>query len=220
MQNSRPFMLVGVTGGIGSGKSTVCRAFERLGRVVISADEIARSLTETDARLREEIRAVFGPEVFRTDGSLDRGGLARIAFSSPAATGRLNTIVHPRVFEEIDRSLDGIALDRKKPYVVIEAALIYESGMDERLDRVVVVDAPEAVRIGRVVARDGLTANEVRQRIRAQWPAAEKIRLADMVIVNDRNAVALDTKVRFVDTLLAALPPQDLPDEEGPYPVS
>ena len=220
MQNDRPFRLVGVTGGIGSGKSTVCKCFADLGRLVLSADDIARSLTEGDDGVRAAVRKEFGAAVFRKDGTLDRAGLAKEAFASAAATSRLNAIVHPRVFEEIDRRLAQESAARKEPYVVIEAALIYESGMDEWLDRVVVVDAPESIRISRVVARDGSTAEEVRQRMKAQWPAREKVRLADVVIVNDRNTLALETKVRFVDTLLSALPAGDLPDDDGGSTVS
>ncbi len=214
MQSDRPFRLVGVTGGIGSGKSTVCRCFEQLGRLVISADEIARVLTESDQGVRTALRSAFGKEIFRQDGSLDRGGLAKIAFASEEQTTRLNAIVHPKVFEEIDRSLARESPGRTMPYVVIEAALIYESGMDEWLDRVVVVDAPERIRIDRVVARDGTSAGEVRKRIAAQWPAQDKVRWADFVIVNDRNTVTLGEKVRLIDAVIRALPPGDLPETE------
>ena len=214
MQNDRPFRLIGVTGGIGSGKSTVCGCFAALGRLVLNADDIARRLTENDAAVRQAIRAGFGESVFRADGSLDRAGLARVAFASAEGIARLNMIIHPRVFEEIDTALAGESRERKMPFVVIEAALVYESGMDEWLDRVVVVDAPENVRIDRVITRDKTTNDEVRRRIAAQWPVQEKLRWADFVIVNDRNGVALDAKVRLIDNIIRALPPSDLPDSD------
>ncbi len=214
MQSDRPFRLIGVTGGIGSGKSTVCKVFAELGRLVVSADAIARTLTEGDPEVRAALRSTFGKEIFRADGSLDRGGLAKIAFASEELTARLNGIVHPRVFEEVDRTLAHEAPERTMPYVVIEAALIYESGMDEWLDRVVVVDAPESTRVERVVARDGTTPEDVRRRMAAQWPAQDKVRWADFVIVNDRNTVALREKVRLIDSVIRALPPGDLPETE------
>ncbi len=209
MRNDRSFRLVGVTGGIGSGKSTVCRSFAALGRLVLSADNVARELTEGDDVVRGAIRKEFGDKVFLADGSLDRAGLARIAFASEEATRRLNAIVHPRVFEELAHTLNAEPEARKEPYVVIEAALIYESGMDEWLDFVVVVDAPEAERIRRVLVRDKSTKDEVLKRIAAQLPVKDKLQWADFVIVNDQNAVNLDAKVRFVDSLIQALPVKD-----------
>ena len=211
MQNDRPFKLVGVTGGIGSGKSTVCRCFEALGRLVLRADDIARDLTEREPVVREAIRKEFGGGVFRADGSLDRPGLAKLAFASEEATERLNAIVHPKVFEQIDRTLNAEPVYRTKPYVVIEAALVYESGMDDWLDLVVVVDAPEDERIRRVLARDKTTREEILKRIAVQLPVKDKLVWADFVIVNDRNSVSLDAKVRLVDALICALPLKNQP---------
>ncbi len=205
MQSDRPFRLVGVTGGIGSGKSTVCARFQELPRRVISADDIARTLTETDERVRAAIRTTFGGGVFRPDGSLDRAGLARTAFATEELTARLNAIVHPRVFEEIEHLLAKAPPRELSPYVIIEAALVYESGMDDWLDYVVVVDAPEAERIRRVVERDHTTREDVLKRIAAQLPAHDKVEWADFVIVNDQNSVGLDAKVRLIDALICAL---------------
>ena len=198
-------LLVGVTGGIGSGKSTVCKAFAGLGRMVISADRVARDLTENDGTVRAGIRSEFGDGVFSAGGLLDRAALGRSAFADAGRTAALNAIVHPRVFEEIGVLLAAAAPERKDPYVIIEAALIFESGMDELLHRVVVVDAPEEVRIRRGMERDHLTEEEVRKRIGAQMPVREKLQRADFVIVNDRNSVALEAKVAFIDMLLCGL---------------
>ena len=209
------YLLVGVTGGIGSGKSTVCRAFGALGRLVVSADQVAREVTEQDPAVQAEIRKEFGDAVFGPGGAMDRAAVARLAFADKRKTAALNAIVHPRVFERIYDILAREPESRKRPYVIIEAALIFESGMDARLHRVIVVDAPEEVRIARVMARDHCTREEVLRRISRQMPAAEKLQLADFVIRNERNAVALDAKVAFVDMMLQALPPTDLDDEEA-----
>ncbi len=211
MQRKDRLRLVGVTGGIGSGKSTVCAAFARLGRMVISADQVARELTETDASVLEAIRREFGGQAFRPDGALDRAALAALAFADRRRVAALNAIVHPRVFQEIDTRLAAAPAAAARPYVIIEAALIYESGMDARLNRVIVVDAPLEVRIGRVMERDGCSRDDILRRIAAQLPEAEKLRRADFVIVNDRNTVSLDAKVAFIDGVLQALPPFDLP---------
>lgn len=215
MQSKPPYLRVGLTGGIGSGKSTVAKAFEKLGRLVLSADEIAHALTANDAAVREAIMATFGKEMYPGGGALDRRRLAVAAFCDRRRAAELNAIVHPRVFEEIDKRLAAERIERLMPYVVIEAALIFESNVDEILDRVVVVDAPEEERIRRVVQRDGSSEDAVHARMALQIAPAEAKGLADFVIVNDRNTVSLDEKVRFVDLLLRSIPPRDLPDEEG-----
>ena len=211
MQNEAGFLLVGVTGGIGGGKSTVCSAFARLGRMVISADQVGRELTGTDRSVLQAIRREFGPEVFTPDGSLDRAALAARAFADKTRIARLNALIHPRVFEQIDSLLAAAPPSAKHPYVIVEAALIYESGMDARLDRVIVVDAPLEVRIRRVMERDHCSRDDILRRIAAQMPQSEKLREADFVIVNDRNTVSLDAKAAFIDRILRALPPSDLP---------
>jgi dephospho-CoA kinase len=201
----RDFLLVGVTGGIGSGKSLVCGVFERLERTVVSADALAREITDTDPAVKAEVRALLGNDVYRTDGSLDRKLAATRVFADPLLVRKLNRIVHPRVFEALERRLAALPADRRRPYVVVEAALIYESGLDRTLDRVIVVDAPEEERIRRVAARDGVTEQDVRLRMAAQLAPAKKASKADFVIVNDRNAISLDDKVRFIDGLLRSL---------------
>jgi len=199
------FLRVGVTGGIGSGKSTVCRLFEQIGRSVVYADDIARSLAESDPEIRQEIMRAFGTDVYRPNGSLDRGKLAGIAFSNKRSKQRLDRIVHPSVFEEIDRHTERIALKGTEPYVLIEAALIFETRMDVRLDRVLVVTAPEELRIKRVVKRDGTSRKEVVSRMRAQLPQSAITERADIVIENSRDMNSLTDKVHFIDRLLTTL---------------
>jgi dephospho-CoA kinase len=194
--------MVGVTGGIGSGKSAVCRAFAALGRSVISADAIARDLTERDPGVRAAIARAFGAEIYAPDGPLRRQALAALVFASAAKLRTLNAIVHPPTRAAIDAAVADLPAASRSPYVILEAALIYESGLDKQLGAVVVVRADEEVRITRVMQRDGLGRQEVLARMRAQMPAEEKARRADLIIDNNREESELGPKVRFIDTLL------------------
>jgi dephospho-CoA kinase len=202
---SRPFPLVGVTGGIGSGKSSVCRCFERLGRFVLSADSIARDLTETNAGVRRAIAREFGPGIYGPEGVLRRSELARIVFAHPAKLRILNSIVHPVVFSALNDALARLPGDAAGPYAIVEAALIFESGMDRNLDATVVVAAPEDVRIARVVQRDRLSSVDVVARMRAQIPAAESSERGDFVIDNSGAEEDLAPRVEFIDTVLALM---------------
>lgn len=199
------FLTVGVTGGIGSGKSAVCKEFERLGRSVLSADGIARELTETDGKIREQIRASFGPAVFASDGGLKRKEVAEMIFRDRNLRLKLNAIVHPRVFVRIEEILSQLPPAARHPYVVIEAALIFETDMDKRLDYTIVVDAPEETRIRRVMQREGCTREEVVARIAAQMSVHRKRDKADFVLDNTDAASTLQGKVAFLDRLLAIM---------------
>jgi dephospho-CoA kinase len=202
MQSSVP--LVGVTGGIGSGKSTVCRHFAALGRRVISADEIARELTEHDPATRAAIAGAFGAEIYDAGGALRRKDLAAVVFAHPAKLRALDRIVHPRVFEGIDRAVAALPPAAQHPYVIVEAALVFEAHMDEFLAATVVVRAAEENRIARVAGRDGASREDVLARMRAQMSPEEKAGLADFVIDNDSPEEGLGPKVAFVDRMLAA----------------
>jgi dephospho-CoA kinase len=195
------YLRIGVTGGIGSGKSTVCALFASRGRVVIYADAIARDLTEHDAGIREQIKKAFGVDIYRTDGSLQRKKLAEIVFTDPRLRKKLDSIVHPRVFEAIDRAITMLDASGRSPYVMVEAALIFESGMDAHLDYTVVVDAPENVRISRVISRDACTRDEVMIRIQSQMPVEQKLKRADFVIDNGGDETELAARVAFLDAL-------------------
>lgn len=199
---STDYFRIGVTGGIGSGKSTVCALFTRRGRVVIYADAIARDLTQHDETIREQIKKAFGPDLYRTDGSLQRKRLAEVVFKDPRLRRKLDSIVHPRVFEAIDKAIATLSTTERAPYVLVEAALVYETGMDGRLDYTIVVDAPENVRISRVISRDGCTRDEVMIRIKSQMPVEKKLELADFVINNGGDETELARRVAFLDSLL------------------
>ncbi len=177
-------MRVGITGGIGSGKSTVCHIFETLGIPVFYADTWAKQLINTDPVLRAGVTAIFGPEAYTSEGEYNRPEVARMAFGQPEKLTALNALVHPAVEAE---SRDWHERQAKSgvPYTLKEAALMVESGGHKYLDFLIVVTAPEPLRIQRVVQRDGLAEEQVRERIRNQLPEAEKVKWADFLIQND-----------------------------------
>ncbi len=201
---NRGYLAVGVTGGIGSGKSILCDAFAALGRLVVSADLLARDLTNGDRGILEEISAAFGKSLVTPPGALDRKALAAIVFHDRKARERLNAIIHPRVFRALAERLAEEPPERLQPYAIIEAALIYESGMG--LDYIIVVDAPEEERIRRVMARDGSSREDVQARIASQIPAEEKRKRADFVVENSGPTSGLGAQAAFLDTLLRSLP--------------
>ena len=188
---------LGVTGGIGSGKTAVCRLFEDRNARVFYADVEAKKLMEEDPEARAEIVAVFGPESYDADGRLDRAYLAAKVFGDQENVARINAIVHPRVFAAFERARaqaerDGVAL------LVHEAALIFEAGGDKHLDAVAVVDTPEEARIRRVVARDGVAPEQVRARMGHQLSPDELRRRADFVIDNTGSLDDLREQVERV----------------------
>jgi len=195
--------LVGVTGGIGSGKSEVCRRFGALGRTVLSADQLARELTEKDPAVGEAIRKTFGAGIYGPDGSLRRRELAEVVFSAPSKRRALDAIVHPRVFSELATAVQALPPAARLPYVIVEAALVFESGMDAFLAATVVVRAAEETRIARVMMRDGVTREEVIARMQAQMSPEEKAKRGDFIIDNDGPTEGILAKVAFIDRILA-----------------
>ena len=176
---------VGITGGIGSGKTTACQIFEKLGVPVYYADQRAKELMEDDAQLRAEIKQEFGDRVYDDAGHLDRRLLAEIVFKDEEKLVKLNGMVHPAVFRD-NQSWNEILAKKGYPYVLKEAALLVETGSYRMLDKLIVLSAPEEDRIKRVMARDGSTEEQVRARIRAQMPEEQKVKYADYIIYNDR----------------------------------
>ena len=174
---------VGITGGIGSGKSTVCRLFERFGVPVYYADDRAKWLMNHQEGLKEKLKESFGAATYKEDGLLDRAYLAGIVFKDNTKLEALNRIVHPAVFEdgqewEIEQEKSGAV------YTLKEAALLFETGSYLNLDRIIVVTAPEEARIKRVMERDSMTEEEVRARINKQMPQEEKEKRANHIITN------------------------------------
>jgi len=174
---------LGITGGMGSGKSTVCRFFEHLGAFIFCADLQARHLMENNTHVRKEVITAFGNESYLSDGHLNRSYLAAMVFGNDIHRTRMNGIVHPRVREAYQEAKQR-ALEGGFSVLVYEAALIFETGGEKVLDAVAVVDAPEAIRIRRVIDRDGFTEKQIRARMQTQLPAEELRRRADFLIYN------------------------------------
>lgn len=197
-------MRVGVTGGIGSGKSVVCEVFAEAGIPVLSADEIAKHLSAEQPSLRKHIRALLGEQAYTSDGTFDRSFVASRIFSHKKLQQRLNAIIHPAVEREIGRQI--ASLERKgHRLVVVEAALIYEAGLDKNLEAVIVVDAEETERVRRVMKRDAATEREVRGRIESQWPTDKKTRKADFVLLNNGSVEALRERAMFLCSLIMSM---------------
>jgi len=174
---------VGITGGIGSGKSTVCRLFEKFGVPVYYADDRAKWLMNHQEGLKEQLKENFGAETYQEDGLLDRTYLAKIVFKDSAKLEILNRIVHPAVFEDGEQwQIEQEELGAI--YTLKEAALLFETGSYRNLDRIIVVTVPEEIRIKRVMERDSTTEEEVRARINKQMPQEEKEKRADYIITN------------------------------------
>ncbi len=195
---------IGVTGGIGSGKSTVCTMFERRGVPVLYADDIAKNIATGDPAARRHILKHFGDKAYLPDGSLNRSYIASAVFSDKKLQDTLNTIIHPRVRRMLLKEFQRFETT-KTPLVIVEAALIYEAGLDTDMDAVIVVDAKEQTRIQRVMERDGSSQADVAKRIKAQWNPARKIARADYVIQNNGSLNELETNVAFLHTLFLTL---------------
>lgn len=171
---------VGLTGGIGSGKSTVSEIFRLLGVPVFNADLEAKRLMETNPALIYDIIAAFGPEAYQ-NGKLNRQFLAALVFTHPERLQQLNALVHPVAIAEAEQW----ASRQTSPYVIKEAALIFEAGSGQNLDFIVGVYAPQTLRIHRVIQRDGSTRNQVLSRMNKQIDEEIKMRLCDAVLVNN-----------------------------------
>lgn len=174
-------MRLGLTGGIGSGKSTVAAMLAGHGAVIVDADQIARDIVEPGAPALAELVTEFGPRILRVDGTLDRGELAALAFSDPRATERLNAIMHPHIAAESRRRVLAAGA---APVVVYDMPLLVETGQRDLVDLVVVVDVPEEVQLARAVGLRGMDEADVRRRISVQASREERLAAADVVIDN------------------------------------
>ena len=176
---------VGLTGGIGSGKSSVSELFSKWGAYIFDADSVAKEILNNNETAQGEIIAEFGTDIIDGSGNIDKQKLARIAFQDENHQLRLNTIIHPYVFTEIDSKFDIIISNKKHEIFVVDAALIYESGADTHMDYIIVVTSHLRLRTQRVMERGGLTREEFLSRLDLQWPDEDKVHMADFVIHNN-----------------------------------
>src|SRR3954468_22549324 len=191
-------LTVGLTGGIGSGKSEVSRRLRQLGAAVIDADAVAREVVEPGTPGLARVVAEFGDDVLRADGSLDREGLGRIVFGDPDRLGRLNAIVHPLVGERITELMAGVERDHADGVVVYDVPLLVENNLQDGYDVVLVVAASPETQLRRLVEQRAMPADDARARIAAQAPLDAKLAVADIVIDNDGDIARLDEQVHAV----------------------
>lgn len=197
-------LVLGLTGGIGSGKSTVARMLAERGCHIVDADALAREVVEPGEPALGELVERFGRDILRADGSLDRPGLARLAFADEAARGDLDRITHPRIAAKIAEAVARVAAEEspdEPAVVVVDHPLLVETGQAARFDAVVVVTADESERVRRLEAR-GMDREDALRRIAAQVSDAQRVDVATHVVANDAG---LDELVPQVDALVGAL---------------
>ena len=175
-------VLVGLTGGIATGKSTVSRLFVECGAYLVDADVLAREVVGPGKPALQEIVNAFGPQMLRPDGTLDRDRLGHAAFGDAKQLARLNAIVHPYVAIEQERRCQKIAAQAPHAVIIYDAALLIEAKAHTRMDRIIVVTADEQTQVDRLKARNHLSTEEARKRIAAQMALSEKVKVADYLI--------------------------------------
>ena len=177
---------IGLTGNIGSGKTTVASCFEILGIAVFNADKQAKLLMNKDVNLKQSLIAEFGKEVF-LNNELNRKYLSKLAFNDDLVLKRLNALVHPVVQEAFEKW----SIQQSGAYVIKEAAILFESNTYQSLDAIICISCPEEIRLKRILKRDDLSENDVRQRMSHQWAEEKKISLSDYVITNDNSSLVM-----------------------------
>jgi dephospho-CoA kinase len=179
-------MIIGLTGNIGSGKSTVARQLKNLGAIVIDTDRVAREIVEPGEPALKEIVQHFGIKVLHEDGTLNRQALADIVFNDTISRKKLNNIMHPRILQKVEEAAARYRQNRgpKAPALVIEAPLLFETGLEKLVDEVWLVTVDMPVQVKRIMQRDNTGEEQARHRISSQMPQAEKIKKADRIIDN------------------------------------
>jgi dephospho-CoA kinase len=202
-------LLVGITGGIGAGKSLLATFFREKGYPVFSADVIAREIVAPGSPALEEIRAVFGPEFIRTDGTLDRALLRERIAADPALRLKLEAITHPRIqARSLELARDAFA--KGAGLVFYEAPLLFEANSDRKMDKVICVHAPDELRIARTMARDGGSREQAEKLLRSQMPQEEKMKRAALLVENAGTPEDLrEAAERLLKQLVAALAPSN-----------
>jgi dephospho-CoA kinase len=196
----KPGMKLGITGGIGSGKTSVCKVFNVLGIPVFSADPEAREIMDNDRNMKREINKIVGKDIY-PGGQLNRMELASLIFNNRDLLERVNSLVHPVVFEHFNRWAEK----QTTPYVIMEAAILFESGASKLVDRVATIVAPVEERISRVTRRNKLNRDQVMERIKNQMTDEERIKMSDYVINNSENDMIIPVILSINEDLLTHL---------------
>ncbi|OWY23437.1 dephospho-CoA kinase [Sphingobacteriales bacterium UPWRP_1] len=191
-------LTVGITGGIGSGKTTVCKIFATMGVPVYYADDAAKWLMENDQHLVAQIKEAFGSDAYLPDGRLNRQLLANVVFNNAGSLRRLESMVHPAVQAHAEQWIQ----QQTAPYILKEAALLFESGSYKQLHKIIVVYAPREVRLQRVQQRDNTTAEAVIARMNKQMPDEEKVKMADFIVYNNGAELLIPQVMRIHQQLL------------------
>jgi len=191
---------IGLTGGIGSGKSTVAKVFEELGIAVFYADNEAKKFL-FNSDVKSDLSRLFGEEIFDKKGEIIRANLAQIVFSNPQSIQKLNKLIHPRLMEQfkiwaLEKESEGDS------YVIMEAAILFEAGFSTNVDKVLCITAPIQERIVRVIKRDGVTAKQVEDRMSHQWSDDKRAKLSDFVIDNSDSNMILEEIIELHTGLL------------------
>lgn len=202
-------LIVGLTGGVASGKSVVSRILKEEGAYLIDADQIARELVQPRTSAWEELVKVFGKEILQKDGSIHRKQLAAKVFSDPTQRDLLNRTLHPRIKEEMGRRLKAIGQKDPEAIVVIDAPLLVETGNHREMDKVIVVISTEAQQIARLREREGMDQEEARRIMASQMATEEKVKVADFVIRNEGSLEETERRAREVFQELKRIALQD-----------
>ena len=199
-------LLVGLTGGMATGKSTVAQMFKRCGAVVIDADELAREVVKPGKPAWRQIIRTFGKDILNPERTINRHALGHIVFNNRAKLRQLERIIHPRVAREQTRLTKTIARKHPKAVVIYEVPLLFEAGVDKRVDKIIVVTADRETQIARLKERNGLSRAEAIRRIRSQIPLAKKVRLADFVLQGTLTPASLRQAVQALIRILQSSP--------------
>lgn len=190
---------IGITGGIGSGKSMVSKIIETFGYTVFNSDLEAKIIINTNLEVRKELIEIFGASIYTGTG-LNRELLAKEIFSDPTLRQKVNQIVHPRVRQ----AFDALCETNTKKLIFNEAAILIETGAYKQFDKIILVTAPEPLRIGRVMARDNASEADVKSRISNQWSDNDKLEFADVVLINDEVQPLLIQIENFIDQVISS----------------
>ena len=189
---------VALTGGIGSGKSEVSALFNRWGAYIFDADEVAKQILDKNKTAQKELILEFGSDITSPERIIDKKKLSRVAFQNEFNQLKLNTIIHPYVFKEINLCFESILEKGNHDIFIVDAALIYESGADTHMDYVIVVTSHLRIRTERVMKRGDLNRNEFLKRVDLQWPEKDKIEMADFIIYNNESKDKLKKEAKKI----------------------